>query len=272
MQLAFIGGGVMAEAMIGGVLQKGLYPSQSIIASDIAPVRRDALTNKYRIETVAENCRACREAEMVVLAIKPQHLMAVMGDLHGQLSGDQLVLSVVAGARLSTLRQGLKHESIVRVMPNMPARIGQGISAWTATPEVNPSQREAARSILSALGEEVFLPSEDYIDMATAVSGSGPAYFFLVMEALEQAAIDAGLDPKQARLLTLETAFGAAKMALEGGEEPALLRKHVTSPGGTTERAIETMEQSGIRAMFKQAVAAAAKRARELGDLFGKNP
>ena len=270
MQLAFIGGGVMAEAMIGGVLQKGLYPSQSIIASDIAPVRRDALTNKYRIETVAENCRACREAEMVVLAIKPQHLMAVMGDLHGQLSGDQLVLSVVAGARLSTLRQGLKHESIVRVMPNMPARIGQGISAWTATPEVNPSQREAARSILSALGEEVFLPSEDYIDMATAVSGSGPAYFFLVLEALIDGAVHIGLPRDAAEKLVLQTALGSIKAAMEMGKHPAELRNMVTSSGGTTAEGLLRLEEGAVRADFMRAVIAAYEKAKQLGGSDGK--
>jgi len=270
MQLAFIGGGVMAEAMIGGVLKKGLYPSQAIIASDIASARRDALAHKYQIETVAENCRACREAQTVVLAIKPQHLSVVMADLQGQLVGHQLVLSVVAGARLSTLRQGLQHDSIVRVMPNMPARIGQGISAWTATPEVSPGQREAARAILRALGEEVFLPSEEYIDMATAVSGSGPAYFFLVLEALIEGAVHIGLPRDAAEKLVLQTALGSVRAAMEMGKHPAELRNMVTSSGGTTAEGLLRLEEGAVRAALMRAVIAAYEKAKQLGGSSGK--
>ena len=263
----------MARSLAGGLLRNG-WSRERLILSDPQVMQREAVQQALGVSVYADNLDVAQRADILVLAVKPQALSDVA---HGLTAVAQrrrpLVISIVAGVRGGDLERWLGGElAIVRAMPNTPALIGSGASGLYANARVTTAQRGQAESILRAVGVAVWVNDESLIDVVTALSGSGPAYFFLVMEALEQAAIAAGLDPTQARLLTLETAVGAAKMALEGAEEPALLRKHVTSPGGTTEAAIKVMEQNGLRTILNEAVAAATRRARELGDMFGKNP
>ncbi len=271
--VGFIGAGNMARSLAGGLLHNGWARSQ-LILSDPDAGQRQGTEQALGLTVYADNLDVARRAGILVLAVKPQLLGRVAVGLAAAAQQQRpLVISIAAGVRLADIERWLGGNlPIVRAMPNTPALIGSGASGLFANAQVSDAQRDQAESVLRAVGVTVWVDDEHLIDVVTALSGSGPAYFFLVMEALEQAAIAAGLNPKQARLLTLETAFGAAKMALEGGEEPAHLRKHVTSPGGTTEQAIMAMEKCGIHDMFKQAVNAAVRRARELGDLFGKQP
>ncbi len=235
MRIAFIGGGVMGEAMIKGILGQGVARPQDITASDIDPERLSALSQGYGINTSANNRQAMAGSEVVVLAIKPQNLNEVLEGIKGP-AKEQLILSIVAGASIATIAKGLGHNLVVRAMPNTPAQIGEGITVWTASDEVSPGQKEMAQSILGALGKEIYVSDEKYLDIATAVSGSGPAYIFLVIEALVDAAVHIGWPRETAGELVLETVLGAARLAQATGKQPAELRKMVTSPGGTTER------------------------------------
>lgn len=261
MRLAFIGGGVMGEAIIRGILDKGLTPPQSIIASDISAERRTWLSEKYGVATTSDNGLAVSKAEVILLAIKPQTLEGVMRDLGGLFLPTQLVLSIVAGANLTTLAQGLNHRVVVRVMPNTPAQIGEGISVWTTTAEVNKEQKEIARSILTALGKEIFVAEEKFIDMATALSGSGPAYIFLILEAFIDAGVHLGLSREVAKELVLQTVLGSTRLAQLSGKHPAELRNQVTSPGGTTVEGLLELERGGLRALLAGAVIAAYEKA-----------
>ena len=265
MKIAFIGGGVMAEAMIRGLLDKELAAPESIAASDINPERCQALEQKYNITTTADNQKALRSAENVILAVKPQALGEVLNELRGKLDPQQLALSIVAGATISAISRGLEHKSVVRAMPNMPAQIGQGISVWTSAEAVDEDKRKVAQSILAALGKEVYVPDEGYIDMATAVSGSGPAYVFLIIEALIDAAVHIGLPRSLAEELVLETVLGSAALAQSWRRHPAELRNMVTSPGGTTAEGLLELEKGGLRAMLDQAIKAGYEKARRLG-------
>ena len=265
MRIAFIGGGVMAEAIIRGLLEKQLVSPDSITASDINPERCQALAQKYNIITTADNKKALLSAENVILAVKPQALAEVLAELKGRLDPQQLVLSIVAGTTISTISRGVEHEAIVRAMPNMPAQIGQGISVWTAAEAVDEEKRKVAQSILAALGKEVYVPNEGYIDMATAVSGSGPAYVFLIIEALIDAAVHIGLPRSLAEELVLETVLGSAALAQSWRVHPAELRNMVTSPGGTTAEGLLELERGGLRAILDQAIKAAFEKAKRLG-------
>jgi pyrroline-5-carboxylate reductase len=271
--VGFIGAGNMASSLAGGLLRNG-WPRERLLLSDPYEPQRKIAQEVLGLPILADNAEVARAADILVLAVKPQVLGAVAVALAAPVQQKRpLVVSIVAGVRGADIERWLGGNlPIVRTMPNTPALVGSGASGLFANARVTESQRQQAESILRAVGVTVWVDNEALIDTVTALSGSGPAYFFLVMEALEHAAIDAGLTAAQARLLTLETAFGASKMALEGGEEPALLRKRVTSPGGTTEQAINVMETANLRGIFHNAVAAAVKRAQELGDLFGKDP
>ncbi|HKQ30794.1 MAG TPA: pyrroline-5-carboxylate reductase [Burkholderiales bacterium] len=271
--VGFIGAGNMARSLAGGLQRNGWERARLLLADPLAEQRR-AIEQTLKLETSADNAEVARRADVLVLAVKPQVLGEVAVHLASAVQQKKpLVVSIVAGVRIADIDRWLGGGlAIVRTMPNTPALIGSGASGLYANRQVTDAQRSLAESILRAVGVTVWVEDEQLIDAVTALSGSGPAYFFLVLEALEQAAINAGLKPEHARLLTIETAVGAAKMALEGGEEPALLRQRVTSPGGTTEQALKVMEQAGLRKIFDDAVQAAARRARELGDLFGKNP
>jgi len=264
MQIAFIGGGVMGEAVIKGILSQGLAKPQDITTSDIDPERLSALRQGYGIKTSANNRRAMEGANVVVLAIKPQNLKEVLEGIRGP-AQEQLILSIVAGASIAAIVKGLGHNLIVRAMPNTPAQIGEGITVWTASDEVSQGQKEMAQSILGALGKEIYVSDEKYLDMATAVSGSGPAYIFLVIEALVDAAVHIGWPREKAEELVLQTVLGAARLVQATGKQPAELRKMVTSPGGTTEEALLQLEQGGLRALIDRAVIAAYEKAKGLG-------
>jgi len=265
MKIAFIGGGNMGEAMLAAVLDKGLSKPEAIIVSDIAEARLKYLEQKYSVAITGSNRQAVETGDVVVLAIKPQNLAEVISELGGQLKPTQLVLSIIAGAKISTLSKGLKHGCIVRAMPNTPAQIREGVSVWTATPAVTEQQKELARAILGAMGKEVYVDDERYIDMATAISGSGPAYFFLMVESLVDAAVEIGLPRDMARELVLQTMLGSGHLVQKSGKEPAELRRMVTSPGGTTAEALLQLEKGKFTELVKQAVKAAYNKAKRLG-------
>ena len=250
---------------MSAVLAKGLTTPEAIIVGDIREERRQHLKQKYGVAVAGDNRKVAGDGDILVLAIKPQNLAEVVAELGGQLKSTQLVLSIIAGARIVTLSMGLKHRSIVRAMPNTPAQIGEGISVWTATAEVTKKQRAWASSILGAMGREIYVDDESYLDMATAVSGSGPAYFFLVMEALVDAAVEIGLPRNIAKELVLQTMLGSGHLMAESGKEPAELRRMVTSPGGTTAAALLHLEQGGFSRLLIEAVKAAYDKARKLG-------
>jgi len=265
MKIAFIGGGNMGEATLSAVLDKGLSTPEAISVSDTAEARRQHLEQKYGVAVTSSNRQAIDKGDVVVLAIKPQHLVGVMTELSGQLQPTQVVLSIIAGARMDALCRGLNHNCVVRAMPNTPAQIGKGISVWTATAEVTELQKEWGRSILGAMGKEIYVGGEEYIDMATAVSGSGPAYIFLFMESLVDAAVYIGLPRGMAQELVLETILGAGCFVQRSGKSLAELRKMVTSPGGTTAEALLQLEKGGFSKLVKQAVRAAYNKAKDLG-------
>jgi pyrroline-5-carboxylate reductase len=226
----------------------------------------DYLAETYGISTSASNCQAATEADVLVLAIKPQHLDEVMAELKGKLKAGQRVLSIIAGKNMATLAEGLGHRSIVRAMPNTPAQIGKGITVWTAMPlKVSAAQREKAVAILSVMGEQVYVGYETYLDMATAVSGSGPAYVFLFMEHLMAAAVKIGLPADLARLLVMQTVLGSAAYAAGSERELSELRQMVTSPGGTTAAALKVFDEGQLDKLVARAVTAAFSRAQELG-------
>ena len=266
MKIAFIGGGNMGEAMLSALLGKGLTTPQAVSVGEIGESRRQYLEQKYSIAVMADNRLAVEKSEVMILAIKPQQLAGVMAELKGQLEPTQLVLSIIAGARINTLCQGLNHSCVVRAMPNTPAQIGQGISVWTATAEVTDEQKGWASSILGAMGKEIYADDEKYLDMATAVSGSGPAYFFLFVECLVEAAVRIGLPPDTAQELVLQTMLGSAHLIQKSGKPPAELRRMVTSPGGTTAEAMLQFEKGGFGDLVVLAVAAAYDKAKKLGN------
>ena len=266
MKIAFIGGGNMGEAMLSAVLSKGLSQPQAISVSDISQSRRQHLEQKYGVATMNDNRQAIKRGDVVVLAIKPQNLAGVMAELNGQLKSAQLVLSIIAGARIDTLRRGLNHNCVVRAMPNTPAQIGEGISVWTATAEVTEQQKGWAGSILGAMGKEIYVDDEKYIDMATAVSGSGPAYIFLFAESLIEAAVHIGLPRDMAQELVVQTLSGSGHFLRKSGKQPLELRKMVTSPGGTTAEALAQLEKGKFTELVKQAVEAAYNKAKRLGE------
>ncbi len=268
--ISFIGGGVMAEAMIGGLLARKLVSARHVIAGEPHEKRRAELESRYRIRTTADNLKAVHYAETIVFAIKPQILMRVLPELKGALSDDQLVISIIAGGRIATLSEGLQHNAIVRSMPNTPARIGKGLTVWTCTPVVNEKQRRQASAIFKALGKEVFVDDEKYLDMATAVSGTGPTYTFLVLEALIDAAVHLGFSREVAHDIVIETMLGTILFAQSTGKHPAELRNMVTSPGGTSAEAIYQMEKGALRTVLSKAVWAAYQKSRLLGETIGK--
>ena len=266
MKIAFIGGGNMGEAILAALLEKKLANPTDIYVSDISESRRQYLKKQYSVAVTSKNTEAIIGREVVVLAIKPQNLTEVMADLKGYIKPDQLVLSIVAGARIHTISHGMGHRRVVRSMPNTPAQIGLGISGWTTTAEVNEKQKGWAQAILGAMGKEIYFDDEEYLDMVTAVSGSGPAYFYLFAESLIDAAVGLGISRHEAEELVSQTMLGAAHLMQKSGKPPAELRRNVTSRGGTTERAIKVFEQNGLARIVIEAVRAACQRAKELGE------
>lgn len=269
-RLAFIGSGVMAEAMIRGILGQGLTDPLHIIASEPRPERGKELADRYGVSDTTDNREAVQAAQIVVLSIKPQVLSVVLRELSGLIPADALVLSIVAGARIKVIGEGLKHKAVVRVMPNTPAQVGQGMSVWTSTEDVNDDQLSQARAILQALGEEIYLQEEDYLDMATALSGTGPAYVFLFMEALIDAGVHLGFSRRVAKQLVLQTLQGSVAFARESGVHTAELRNMVTSPGGTSAEALYQLEKGGFRTVLSRAIWAAYQKSKYLGELSSK--
>jgi len=268
--ISFIGGGVMGEAMVQGLLSKKLLSSESITVGEPREERRKELEEKHGINVTAKNSEAAKACKILVLSVKPQDLDAVLAGLKGILQPEQMVMSIVAGARLGAISAGLSHRAIVRVMPNTPAQIGEGISVWTATSDVAQEQLNQARTILQAFGKEIYVNDEKFLDMATAVSGTGPTYVFLVMEAMIDAAVHLGFPRHVAYQLVTETMRGSIMYAMKSGKHPAELRNMVTSPGGTSAAALYQLEKGSLRTVLSKAIWAAYERSRSLGE--GKSP
>lgn len=266
-RVAFIGGGAMAEAMIRGLLGKEIVGRAQIIASDPLVERRTWLEGQYGVNTTSDNTEAARDATVVILAVKPQQMGEVLTGLRGRLAAPQLVLSIAAGVKIRTIAEGLEHDRVVRVMPNTPAQAGAGMSVWTATDAVGAMEREIAQSILRSFGRELYVQDEAYLDMATAVNGSGPGFIFLFLEAMIDAAVHIGLSRGMAEELVLQTAFGSVLMARETGRHLAELRNAVTSPAGTTAEGLYVLEEGRLRAVVDRAIAAAYERSKALGKL-----
>lgn len=277
-RLAFIGCGVMAEAIIAGLLRKELVTPQQIVGSHPRAARRDELYTKYVMPMFESNREAAlaahpsenssgtqRAGSLVILAVKPQRLNKVLQELKGSLHPDQLAVSIVAGARSETIAGGLLHPAVVRAMPNTPAQIGQGMTAWTATPEVSEIQEREVGALFEALGKAMRVDNERQIDMATALSATGPTYIFLVMEALVDAGVHMGFSRHVAQDLVQQMMLGSVLFAKESQKHPAELRNMVTSPGGTSAEAIYQMEKGGLRTVLSKAVWAAYQRAEALG-------
>lgn len=262
----------MASCLVGGLVNDG-YPPSKLWVSDPDSSRLRALESRYGVSTTSDNSAAGAQADILVLAVKPQVLEGVSRGLAPVLAPRRpLVISIAAGIREAALASWLGSTTpIVRVMPNTPAMIGAGASAMHANDKVSDEQKDAAESVLRAVGLTLWVDDESAMDAVTALSGSGPAYFFLIMEAMERAGRDLGLTPETARLLTLQTALGAARMAIESSDPPEVLRQRVTSPGGTTERALDVLETGGLRSLFHDALSAARKRSVELSAMLGNS-
>ena len=264
--IATVGSGVMAEAMIAGILRGGLVGADQIVASHQRAERREHLDRTYGIRTVASNVEAVDGADVILFGIKPQMLARVGREIGPHLRRGQLVLSVLAGATSAALTGMLGHDQVVRSMPNTPARLGKGMTVWYATPECTPEQRAQAAALLGALGKELEVDDEKMVAMATAVSGTGPTYVFLVMEALIDAAVHLGFPRHIAHDLVIETLEGSTLFAKQSGMHPAELRNMVTSPGGTSAAALHELESGRLRTVLSEAVWAAYRRTVELGD------
>ncbi len=268
--ISFIGGGNMAASLVGGLVADG-YSPKHIIVSDPDGEKLARLAAQFGIQAAAGNADAVSRADVLVLAVKPQVMQQVAGDLKESVQKHRpLVVSIAAGVREDDLQQWLGGNlPLIRTMPNTPAMIQAGATVLHANPAVTDEQKNLAESVLRAVGLTRWVDNEAQMDAVTALSGSGPAYFFLVMEAMEQAGIELGLSNETARLLTLQTALGAARMAMESSDGPALLRERVTSPGGTTERALGILEQGELRQLFAKALSGAKERSVELSELLG---
>lgn len=265
LRIGLIGCGNMGEAMLAAILEKGLSVPGAVKVSDIAEARRCYLNQKRGVISVESNPEALLGSDIVILAVKPQNLAAVAVELNGKLRPDQLIMSIIAGARIGSIARGFAHNSIARVMPNTSAQIGEGMSVWTASPSVTDRQKQWVASILAAMGREIYVEDESYIDMATAISGSGPAYVFLFMESLIAAAENIGLNAEMARELVLRTVIGASRYAEKSGKPLAELRRMVTSPGGTTAEALSQFEKGKFSEVVLLAVKAAHEKAKRLG-------
>ncbi len=269
MRIGFIGGGNMSAALIGGLLSRDVAANSLVVVEPVA-AQRERLRERFGVASVAAGTDdALRGCDLYVLAVKPQQMREAVTDL-GQVVAPALVISVAAGIRAADLSRWLGgHRRIVRAMPNTPALIGRGVTGLAALPGLAPSDRELAQRVLAAVGETVWVDDESLLDAVTAVSGSGPAYVFLLLEAMQEAACRLGLDEQQARTLTLHTVAGSAELAMRSAEPASTLRERVTSKGGTTAAALSVLEAGGLRRLFVDALEAARRRGAEMGDEFG---
>ena len=264
-KIAVIGTGIMPEAIIQGLLAGGLVNPQQLMGSNILAERNRYLAEQYQIITTTDNLAAIDSADLILLAIKPQLTQTILPTLQGHISAETLVVSIMAGVSLTTLQNTLKHDRIVRSMPNTPAQIGAGMTVWCATTSVTPVQKEQANAIFGAMGETLYVADEKQIDMATALNGSGPAYIFLLLESMIDAGVQLGFTRDTAQKLVYQTVLGSVQYAQKSGQHPAVLRNGVTSPAGTTAAALYELEKGGIRTIMADAILAAHQRAVELG-------
>ena len=268
-KIAFIGSGAMAEAMISGLLRQKLARPEDLCVSDPLPERVKELHEKYAVQPFTDNNQAAEHADVVVLSVKPQRLTEVLGNLKGAVPPGALVLSIVAGATIEKISKGLHHNAVVRSMPNTPAQIGEGITVWIASPSVSEAQKETARTILSAFGDEINVDDENYLDMATALSGTGPAYVFIFMEAMIDAGVHMGFSRHVSEQLVVQTLHGSVDyyqtLNQKASVHVAALKNQVTSPGGTTAEALYYLEKAGFRTAITRAIWAAYQRSLELG-------
>jgi pyrroline-5-carboxylate reductase len=265
LRIAVIGAGAMGGAIIAGLLRKSIVPPDQIMASDPREERRHDLLERYYIGVTADNAEAASWGQVVIFAVKPQNVPAVLPPLRGALNGETLCLSVIAGMPIATFEETLDHAAIVRSIPNTPAQIGEGMTVWTTSPAVTEQQRDWAATVLGALGRERFVESEAYLDMATALNGSGPAYIFLMLEAMIDAGVRLGLARPLAEELAHQTMLGAVRYSQQSEQHLAHLRNAVTSPGGTTAAGLSELERGGLRATIDAAIGAAYRRSQELG-------
>lgn len=267
--LAFIGCGVMAEAIVAGLLRKKLVAAAQITASHPREERRKELESKYGIKVYERNDEAVKtlssENSVVVLCVKPQRLNGVLSELRGVVTANQLVISIIAGATIETISQNLENLRVVRTMPNTPSQIGQGMTAWTCSPNVSEDQKSQVKTLLTALGRELYVETENQIDMATSLSATGPTYIFMMMEAMTDAGVHMGFSREMSKELVQQTMLGSTLFAIESHKHPAELRNMVTSPGGTSAAAIYEMEKGSLRTVLSKAIYAAYQRAVELG-------
>ncbi len=263
--VALIGSGTMASAIIQALLRADEVKPEQIVASDPLLEQRETIRARYGIRVTSDNVSAAKEADIVVLSIKPQVSPVVLPEMRGSIREEALVFSIVAGLPIAAISKGVDHPAVVRVMPNTPAQIGEGMSVWTASPAVSEAQRDQARVILQVMGLEMFVKEEGALDMATAVSGTGPTYVFLLMEALVDAAVHLGFSRREALMLVVQTVLGSAKFAQQSNLHLAELRNMVTSPGGTSAEAIYQMEKGSLRTVLSKAVYAAYQKSQLLG-------
>ena len=275
LKISFIGPGVMAEAMLAGIIRKKLTDPSNILISGPILDRNKELKDKYRVQPFTENKKAAALADIVILSVKPQRLEKVLEGLQGSVKKNSLVLSIVAGASIKKISRLLKHDKVVRSMPNTPAQIGEGITVWCSSSEVDETQKNITRDILGAFGQEIFVEEEEYLDKATALSGTGPAYVYLFMEAMVDAGVHLGFSRRIAEKLVTETLRGSVDYYDKNGLESrhlASMRNQVTSPGGTSAEAIYYLEKAGFRTAISRAVWAAYQRSRELGQDADTHP
>jgi pyrroline-5-carboxylate reductase len=265
LKIDFIGPGVMAEAMVRGLIERAGVSSDQIIMSGPRKNRLSELSQSYGVSTTTDNRASVKDANIVIIAVKPQSLDIALSDLPGEISKDALVLSIVAGATMEGISKLLKHNAIVRAMPNTPAQVGAGITVWTASKQVTEEQQDQGREILRALGEEIYVEEEDYLDMATALSGTGPAYIYLFMEALVDAGVHLGFPRRIAEKLVVQTILGSVAFYDHSPLHLARLRNQVTSPGGTSAAALYYLEKAGFRTALSRAIWAAYERSTQLG-------
>ncbi len=265
--VAFIGGGAMAEAILKRMIANDVAQPEQIRVSEPVPARRKYLADTYQVTVVERNRLAIEDADFIIFAIKPQVVEHVLPELHNRLQPEVLVISIMAGVRISTLRDGLNHAKIVRAMPNTPAQVGKGMTVWTATTAVTQEDRGHAQAILEAMGQAIFAAEEIYLDMATGLSGSGPGFVFMFIEAMIDAGVHIGFSRHEARQLVLQTVEGSVELLRQTEAHPADLRNRVTSPAGTTAAGNLVLEEHSFRAAIIGAVNAAYLRSKELGDL-----
>lgn len=255
----------MAEAILSAVIKQNIATPGEITVGDIDQAKLERLGQTYGVKTTTDNSAAINDKDIILLAVKPQILASAAEGIKGKLKTSQLVISILAGKSIKTIGESLSHRCIIRTMPNTPAQIGEGMTVWTATPEVTEEQKKQAAAILGAMGAEIYADDEKYMDMTTAVSGSGPAYVFLFVESMTAAAQKLGFSAEEAEKLVMQTVLGSVHLLQQSGKTPRELRRMVTSPGGTTAEAISAFETGGFHELIEKAVNAAFEKSKILG-------